>query len=138
MLEVVLDTSVFTAALMSPNRESAPNRILDAWRGGRFTLVMAPQLLRELVATLRRRRIPDEVLEDLVEAIGLVALHIPGSYVATRLDAIDPADNMFLAAAIEGHADYLVSLDRHLLHLKHYHGSQIRTPALFLRQLNRP
>jgi putative PIN family toxin of toxin-antitoxin system len=99
---------------------------------------MAPQLLRELIATLRRRQIPDQLLEDLVEVIALVALHIPGSYQATRLNAIDPEDNMFLAAAVEAQADYLVSLDRHLLHLKHYHGTQIRTPALYLRILNRP
>ena len=46
---------------------------------------------------------------------------------------IDPDDNMFLAAAYEAKADYLVSLDNHLLSLKFYHGTQILTPGLFLR-----
>jgi hypothetical protein len=44
----------------------------------------------------------------------------------------DYFDNKFLAAAYEAKADYLVSLDNHLLRLKYYHGTQILTPNLFL------
>jgi predicted nucleic acid-binding protein len=44
---------------------------------------------------------------------------------------------VFLAAAYESKADYLISLDKkHLLQLKHYHGTQILTPALFIQSLN--
>ena len=44
---------------------------------------------------------------------------------------------MFLAAAYESNADYLVSLDKKdLLPLKHYHGTQILNPTLFIRLLN--
>lgn len=85
---------------------------------------------------LMRKQIPQADIEDLVRLIAEIALHIPGAYEATRLDDIDPNDNMFLAAAYEAKADYLVSLDRqHLLPLKHYHGTQIVTPALFIRVL---
>lgn len=74
-------------------------------------------------------------IEDLVSVIGTVALHISGAYEAT-LDNIDPDDNMFLAAAYESKANYLVSLDKkHLLPLKHYHGTQIVESALFIRLL---
>lgn len=84
-----------------------------------------------------RKQIPPADIEDLVTLIAEVALHIPGAYEATRLDDIDPDDNMFLAAAYEAKADYLVSLARkHLLPLKHYHGTQILTPALFIRVIN--
>jgi predicted nucleic acid-binding protein len=42
---------------------------------------------------------------------------------------------MFLAAAYEIGADYLVSLDKkHILPLKHYH-TQILSPNLFLQVL---
>ena len=84
-----------------------------------------------------RKQVPQADIEDLVTLIAEAALHIPGAYEATRLDDIDPDDNMFLAAAYEAKADYLVSLDRqHLLPLKHYHGTQILTPALFIRVIN--
>jgi predicted nucleic acid-binding protein len=64
-------------------------------------------------------------------------LYIPGAYEATRLDTIDPEDNKFLAAAYEAKADYLLSLDNHLLSIKYYHGTQILTPVLFLQALSR-
>ena len=84
-----------------------------------------------------RKNIPQTEIENLVTIIGEIALHIPGAYEATRLDDIDPDDNMFLAAAYESNADYLISLDKkHLLPLKHYHGTQILSPALFIRLLN--
>lgn len=137
MLKVVLDTSVFVAAILSKNPETAPNQILAKWRQGNFTLMISPQLLEELVRVLLRQRISLELVEDLVSVIGTLAIQIDAVYQATFLDQIDPDDNMFLAAAYESKADYLVSLDNHLLSLKFYHGTQILTPTLFLQTLSR-
>ncbi|MFB2892593.1 putative toxin-antitoxin system toxin component, PIN family [Aerosakkonemataceae cyanobacterium BLCC-F50] len=136
MFKVVIDTSVFVAAILcqTPN---TPRQVLDSWYRGDFTLIMAPQLLEELVVVLLRRRVSDTDIEDLVAAIGSTALYIPGAYEATRLDTIDPDDNKFLAAAYEAKADYLLSLDNHLLSIKYYHGTQILTPVLFLQALSR-
>lgn len=137
MIKVVIDTSVFIAALLSKNQTSAPAKIINAWREEKFTLIMAPPLMRELVVKLIRKNIPPSEIENLVAIIGEIALHILGAYEATRLDNIDPDDNMFLAAAYESNANYLVSLDKkHLLPLKHYHGTQIFSPALFIHLLN--
>ncbi|MDV2998773.1 MAG: hypothetical protein N5P05_000379 [Chroococcopsis gigantea SAG 12.99] len=41
MLKVVLDSSVFTAAILSKNAESAPNKILRKWQQGDFTLIIS-------------------------------------------------------------------------------------------------
>ncbi|NEO66077.1 MAG: putative toxin-antitoxin system toxin component, PIN family [Moorea sp. SIO4G2] len=135
MLKVVIDTSVFIAAMLSPRSNSSPRQIFRLWREGCFSLVVAPQLLHELVTRLIRRGVSSADIEDLLVDIRAIALHIPGAYEATRLDEIDPDDNKFLAAAYEAKADYLVSVDNHLLSLKYYHGTQILTPALFLRIL---
>lgn len=138
MIKVVIDTSVFVAALLSKSQTSAPVQVLNSWREGRFTLVMAPLLLSELVVKLTRKQVPEADVEDLVAIIATTALQIPGAYEATRLDNIDPDDNMFLAAAYEAKADYLVSLDKKdLLPLKHYHGTQIVAPDLFIPLLKR-
>ncbi|UXE63245.1 MAG: putative toxin-antitoxin system toxin component, PIN family [Woronichinia naegeliana WA131] len=133
MLKVVLDSSVFTAAILSTNAESAPNKILQKWQQGDFTLVISPQLQEELVIVLLRKGVRLELVENLVTIIETLAIQIEGVYEATILDNIDPDDNMFLAAAYEAKADYLVSLDNHLLSLKFYHGTQILTLGLFLR-----
>lgn len=135
MLKVVIDTSVFIAALLRPTRNSSPRQLLRLWREGGFSLVMAPPLLQELVTRLMRQGVAPADIEDLLLDIRTIALHISGVYQATCLDEIDPDDNKFLAAADEAKADYLVSVDNHLLSLKYYHGTQIVTPALFLRSL---
>ncbi len=135
MLKVVLDTSVFVAAILSKNPKTAPNQILTRWQEGDFSLVISPQLQEELIIVLLRKGIKSESIENLVMILETLAIQIEGVYEATILDNIDPNDNMFLAAAYEAKADYLVSLDNHLLSLKYYHGTQILTPSLFLRAL---
>jgi len=133
---VVIDTSVFIAAILSKNPNSALSQILSLWQRGELTLIISPQLLNELVITLLRQGITPEVIEDLVTLIGTIAFQIEGAYEATFLDEIDPKDNKFLGAAYEAKADYLISLDNHLLRLKYYQGTQIVTPSLFLQWLN--
>jgi len=106
------------------------------WRAGKFSLVMSPQILRELVATLIEKNIGDAELIEFTTIIAKIALHIPGAYESTKLDAIDVDDNKFLAAAYESDADYLVSLDsKHMLPLKFFHGTQIVAPHLLLRAM---
>ncbi len=135
MSKVVLDTSVFVSAILSKNRETSPSIILNKWQQGSFTLVISPQLQEELIIILLRKGISSELIENLVTIIETLALKIEGVYQATILDEIDTKDNMFLAASYEAKADYLVSLDNHLLSLKFYHGTQILTPSLFLKVL---
>ncbi len=47
----------------------------------------------------------------------------------------DPEDNKFIACAVEGDADYIVSGDEHLLDLKHYKSIQIVDARAFLKIL---
>ncbi|MBE9158476.1 putative toxin-antitoxin system toxin component, PIN family [Nodosilinea sp. LEGE 06152] len=132
MLKVIIDTSVFVAGILSRSFESSSFQLLEIWKKGGFTLVISPQLLRELVVVLLRRGVSETDLEDFIEIISLVALHIPGAYETAMLDDVDPDDNKFLAAAYEAKADFLISLDRDLLNLKFFYGTQIVTPAAFL------
>lgn len=133
MTKVVIDTSVFVSAFLSKSKNSSPAQILTEWRQGSFTLVISPQILQELVVKLLERNIAEEDISDLVRLIAEIADCIPGAVEATRLNDVDPDDNMFLAAAYESGADYLVSLDRrHILPIKHFQGTQIVEPLAFL------
>ncbi|MCW9682403.1 putative toxin-antitoxin system toxin component, PIN family [Dolichospermum planctonicum UHCC 0167] len=135
---VIVDTSVFISALLSKNPNSAPCQIIIFWREGKFNLVISPQILEELVEKLLAKNIDKTDIKDILTAIFYTAIKIQGTYEATILDNIDPNDNMFLAAAYEVSADYLVSLDKkHILPLKHYHGTQILSPDLFIRILDK-
>ncbi|GCL43638.1 putative toxin-antitoxin system toxin component, PIN family [Anabaena sp. FACHB-1250] len=135
---VIVDTSVFISALLSKNPNSAPCQIIIFWREGKFNLVISPQILEELVEKLLAKNIDKTDIKDILTAIFYTAIKIQGTYEATILDNIDPNDNMFLAAAYEVSADYLVSLDKkHILPLKYYHGTQILSPDLFIRILDK-
>lgn len=97
---------------------------------------MSPQILREIVAKLVEKGVDDDIVEVFIFNVGKFALQIPGVYETTKLNKIDPDDNMFFAAAYESKADYLVSYDKKsLLPLKHFHGTQILSPNLFLRAI---
>ena len=136
MLRVVIDTNIFVAAFLSQNKLGYASQILSSWRAGAFTLIVSPQILREIVATLIENGIDEQSLEELVALFGQIALHIPGAYQTSRLNPVDPGDNKFLAAALESNADYIVSSDKKsLLPMKHFHGTQIVRPELFMRQL---
>ncbi len=136
MLKVVIDTNVFVAGFLGKNEHSYPAQIIFMWQSGTFQLVMSPQILREIVAKLVEKGVDDDIVEVFIFNAGKFALQIPGVYETTKLSKIDPDDNMFLAAAYESKADYLVSYDKKsLLPLKHFHGTQILSPHLFLRAL---
>ncbi len=55
--------------------------------------------------------------------------------VISKIDIIkkDPTDNIFLACAKDGKADYIVSGDHHLLDLKIFLQTLIVSPKEFLR-----
>lgn len=96
------------------------------WREGCFTLVMSPQILYKITEKLVELNIAEEDIAELLSLIARIADCIEGAVEATLLDDIDPDDNMFLAAAYDSGADYLVSLDKkHLLPLKYYHGTRL-------------
>lgn len=107
------------------------------WRDGAFTLIMSPQILTEIVAKMLDKGFSEYEAEAFVISVGKIGLLIPGAYETSFLDAVDANDNIFLAACLESKANYLVSFDhKSLLPMKHFHGTTICTPELFLRFLS--
>ncbi len=103
-------------------------------------LVTSKQILKELAQVLHYPRIlkrftPSE--NDINEFIGLIvekALITEGLYSADGITG-DPADDMFVACALEAKADYIVARDPHLRNLKHIHGIQIIDVTTFIEQV---
>jgi predicted nucleic acid-binding protein len=52
-----------------------------------------------------------------------------------EVPGISPADAAYLAAAVVGHADYLVTGDRGLLALRQFQGTRIVSAVEFLVEL---
>lgn len=141
MLRAVVDTNVFVSALLSPT--GAPAQVLRAWRERRFLLLTSADIIAEIAETLRRfiGRSPYAVTPDDVDGIVALlkndALDIPGEADVSDAGIPDPDDLVFLACALGGEADVIVSGDKHLKSLDRYHGIPILTAREFIEQLNR-
>lgn len=135
-MRVVLDANVFVSALIRP--EGPPGRILvRLLREGTFELVASPATLAELRRSLRYPRVrrylalSEEELDLWVEALPAIAVVVKGT-VSRHVVEADPADDIYIAAAADGLASYIVSGDRHLLDLEEHEGIRIVTPREFL------
>ncbi len=134
-LRAVFDTNVVLSGLFS--RGTLTAKLQDLWFTQAFLLVSSPAILRELAHVLasphlRHRFLnPQARLRRFVQMVFRKAILTQDLYTTDRL-TVDPTDNKFLAAALEGQADYIVSRDPHLLNLKHFHTIQIVQPPAFL------
>ena len=140
MIRVVLDTNQIVSMAIRPG--GLQDRILAAWRDRRFLLVSSPHLLREVHRVLTYPklraliRLSPEEEEALLRLLVEDAEITPGT-LEVQVVTADPADDYVLACAIEGHAEYIVSGDKHLLSLREHAGIPIITPREFLRILQR-
>ncbi len=135
-MRVVIDTNVFVSALVNP--DGVPSQLLDYLEP--IGLLSSNSLLSELERVVHYPRIQkkygltDEIIASFVlrvyRASRLVEIHENTSGI-TR----DPDDDRFLACALAGGADFVVSGDRHLLEIGEYHGIPIITPSSLLALL---
>lgn len=132
-LRVVLDTNVLVSYLLTQGKTIT--RIIDYWENGDIDVIVSPAIVAELVEVVQRPRLKqhmtidprvilDLILSDAVQPRGDLAF--PG---ASR----DPKDDKFLACAVEGKADYVVSGDADLLVLGSFRGIPVIRPYDFVR-----
>lgn len=138
MIRVVIDANQFVSALLKP--DSNPSEVLRLAREGKVRLVMSPEIIEEIRAVLlyprimKRHRRSREQIDMFLRKLTRVAIITEGML---RLDVVhaDPSDNKYLACALEGKADYIITGDGHLTGLKSFHGIRIMEPVHFLKLL---
>jgi putative PIN family toxin of toxin-antitoxin system len=137
-VRVVIDSSVVVAALATPNPESASRVVLAAVAAGLVDLVITDEVeaeYRRAVEYPQVRRYAAKVdRQGFVDAIVATAERVEPAAAAGAVPA-DPGDDMVVAAALAGRADFLVSLDRHLLDLAGPPGILVVRPGDFLSEL---
>ena len=84
---------------------------------------------------LNKQRIPSQDVDEVILKLLKVGLITSGEILAAGVSD-DPADDMVIACALEGHADFIISGDHHLTDLEDYQGIRIRCP-LYLFSINR-
>lgn len=99
--------------------------------------MVSPAIIAELRRSLRYRRVrkyiaaSDRELDLWVNTLELIADPVEGKLPVSAV-ASDPDDDTYVAAALEGRADFIVSGDDHLLALGEYEGVRIVSPRSFL------
>jgi putative PIN family toxin of toxin-antitoxin system len=133
-VKVVVDTNVLVSGLFFGG---VPGRVVDAWVVGHVELVLSPAILdeyrrvgRELVAKYPERAV---ALAPVLTLITMHATIVDATPLADPVSA-DPADDMFLAAALTSGARIIVSGDRHLLDVAGWRGIAVLTPRAFSDQ----
>lgn len=128
---VVLDTNVLVSALLFGGRVG---RLRDLWKSGGIV----PLVSRETFTEFRRvlsypkfklteREIGAILNDEILPYVEVVEITDQANGICR-----DPHDDMFLAVAASGDAQYLVTGDRDLLEIKEHGGTRIVTVVEFL------
>lgn len=125
---IVVDTNVLVASAY--NRESASRRIVDACLAAQLDVVTSLAIRGEYDHILPRAIHDRNQLERTMELIRHSRVVAPIS--TPRVVDEDPDDDKFVAAAVAGKADALVTNDQCLLDVDPYHGIRIVRPVVFL------
>ena len=130
MKRVVVDTNVLVGSAYNPR--SASRRIVDACLEGRLKLIVSPAIrgeYREILPRAIRKRREAERLDTLIAEAAIVE---PAEQ--PRVVREDPEDDKFVAAAVAGNADAIITNDEHLLALGSWAGVPIMRPSEFMEQ----
>ena len=136
MIKIVVDANLFASALIKP--DSNQGKILELIRQNQVELVISPAIIKEIKRILLYPKIKkyhqktDQELDRYFDDLLIFAWVVEGK---AEIDVIqaDPTDNKYLACALEGEADYIVSGDRHLLDVGLYQGIKIIKAKAFLK-----
>ena len=133
-MKVVVDTNVLVSAVFFGG---VPGRILSAWSTGRISLVLSPAILEEYrrVGHELGLKYPDlnTAFEPVLTLIAMNAMIVDAPALPDPVSD-DPADDMFLAAALASQTDLIVSGDKDLLRVTGWRGIAVLTPRQFADQ----
>jgi putative PIN family toxin of toxin-antitoxin system len=130
---VVLDTNVVVSALFFGG---LPLDVVRACIAGKFRLLASPEILDEYREVAARFQEPGSTDDQTLVFAGLCARAViveppPLQPPVCR----DPFDDRFIACALAGHGDFIVTGDRDLLALAGRLVVDVLTPRQFLARL---
>lgn len=137
-LRAVFDTNVFVSASLSKNANSPTRELLERWKRKEFTIVICDQIAKEFIEKLEERNFPSDEIDEQVSALARAAewVDVPAEKIEALLS--DPDDNVIVACAVEGGANYLVTYDPHFDSLHgDYRGIKIVKAIPFLDVLRK-
>jgi putative PIN family toxin of toxin-antitoxin system len=139
VIRTTIDTNLLASGIVGFEvTGSPPGELLRVWQQGVVTLVLSQFIHDELANTLAspyfRRRLPEEQRRRFLELLGTDAEMTPLTVTVEGV-ATHPEDDLVLATAVSGGAQFLVTGDHRLLALREYEGVVIVSVREFLALL---
>jgi uncharacterized protein len=123
-MRIVLDTNVLLSALLSA--ASPPAQLFTLWRSRKFDLLTTAEQIHEVSRVTRSPKIQARLAPAL--AGRLINRLRDLAVVIDKLPQVDlspdPDDNYLLALAEAGHAQFLVTGDKHLLAMQRHNSTR--------------
>ena len=122
-MRVVLDTKTVVSGFLWGN---APRALIEAAVDARIKIFTCAALIEELAGILPRQRFAKRLTEKqlsipaLIERYSALAEIIEPASLSGSVSP-DPDDDVVLATALAARAELIVSRDKHLRNLKHFH-----------------
>jgi putative PIN family toxin of toxin-antitoxin system len=129
-VRLILDTNVFVSGVFF---SGPPSQILEAWRGGRFHIIISQDILDEYkrVGEILSGQFPVIDLWPIIELVTAEAEMYP-SHTMPEPVCDDPDDDKFISCAISAKCKIIVSGDKHLLKVSGFNGIEVIKPREFV------
>ena len=129
-MRIVLDANVLISGVFW---SGYPFRVLDLWANDKLTVLVSEAILREYADTLGELGTRQGAVHLADTWVKFVFNHSTLVDVETPVDVCrDPDDNKYLACAIDGAAETIVSGDKDLLDLGKFRDIPIVNPRRFV------
>ena len=133
MTRVVVDTNV---VLSSVFWQGAPYELMSRGLNNEFELVTSPQIIDEVAEKLSVKfAYPEDQITVIVDVM-MSLFHVVDTTSVFK-HSRDANDDMVLACAVDGAADYLITGDKDLLVLNEFNGVKIIAAKEFLAILDK-
>ena len=136
MLRAVIDTTVWISGIFW---HGLPHQILEMWKAGDFEIIVSEAILSEIGTKLNEKAIEFEMQTEVVnEWLDLIIGEAIFVQPHEKIRACrDPDDDLFLKAAVECRADFIVSGDKDLTDMGKFRGIKLVNPRQFYDFLTR-
>lgn len=129
-MRIVLDTNVFVSGVFW---KGPPATILNACSAGKVGLVLSPAIIDEYrrVGHDLAVRCPPLDLDPIIDALITMSRLVADQDLPAPVCS-DPDDDKFLAVAVVGGAEYVVTGDKALLRAREYRGVLVLSARTFV------
>ncbi len=133
-MRIVIDANVLASGVFWAG---FPFRVLQLWAYDKVQVLTSETILREYASTLRELG-SRQTESHLAEAWTAFVFHHSVLVDVQSQPTVcrDPDDNKYLACALDGGADYIVSGDKDLLTLECFEGIPIIKPRRFVELID--